>query len=165
MMLAAPQNLWSLVYRCGIARFISRFGQLGPDHRHESLGGPAAGDCQWAVWAAISYLMSPAAVVPSSIPATFFGPMIAVEGESVTMPQLAAPELQNQTTARSQAVELRQAAHPPTLSSCPRRDRNASLRRRSLLCLRRNLLSQSCNFPPMRLGPSCITSGRETACR
>lgn len=46
-------------------------------------------------------------------PSRLFGPVISVEGESVTMPQLAAPELQNQTTARSQAVELRQAAHPP----------------------------------------------------
>ncbi|MCB8923977.1 MAG: hypothetical protein H6662_20545 [Ardenticatenaceae bacterium] len=46
-------------------------------------------------------------------PSRLFGPVIAIEGESVTMPQLAALELQNQTTARSQAVELRQAAHPP----------------------------------------------------
>lgn len=46
-------------------------------------------------------------------PSRLFGPVISIEGESVTMPQLAAPELQNQTTARSQAVELRQAAHPP----------------------------------------------------
>lgn len=46
-------------------------------------------------------------------PSRLFGPVVSVEGESVTMPQLAAPELQNQTTARSQAVELRQAAHPP----------------------------------------------------
>ena len=46
-------------------------------------------------------------------PSRLFGPVISVEGESITMPQLATPELQNQTTARSQAIELRQAAHPP----------------------------------------------------
>lgn len=46
-------------------------------------------------------------------PSHLFGPVIAVEGESVTMSQLTMPELQNQTTARSQAVELRQAADPP----------------------------------------------------
>jgi hypothetical protein len=46
-------------------------------------------------------------------PSRLFGPVVSVAGESVTIPQLAAPELQNQTTARSQAVELRQAAHPP----------------------------------------------------
>lgn len=48
-------------------------------------------------------------------PGRLFGPVVTVDGESVTMPQLATPELQNQTTARSQAVELRQAAHPPYL--------------------------------------------------
>lgn len=46
-------------------------------------------------------------------PGRFFGPAVTIDGESVTMPQLAAPEFQNQTTARSQAVELRQAGHSP----------------------------------------------------
>jgi hypothetical protein len=46
-------------------------------------------------------------------PSRLFGPVITIDGETATMPQLASPELQNQTTARSQAVELRQAAHPP----------------------------------------------------
>jgi hypothetical protein len=46
-------------------------------------------------------------------PSRLFGPVITIDGETTTMPQLTSPELQNQTTARSQAVELRQAAHPP----------------------------------------------------
>ncbi len=46
-------------------------------------------------------------------PSRLFGPVVTVDGDGVTMPQLTASELQNQTTARSQAVELRQAAHPP----------------------------------------------------
>ncbi len=46
-------------------------------------------------------------------PSRLFGPVVTVDGEGVHMPQLTAPELQNATTARSQAVELRQAAHPP----------------------------------------------------
>jgi hypothetical protein len=46
-------------------------------------------------------------------PSRLFGPAVSVEGESVTILQLAAPELQNQASTRSQAVELRQAAHPP----------------------------------------------------
>jgi hypothetical protein len=46
-------------------------------------------------------------------PSRLFGPVITIDGETATIPQLTSPELQNQTTARSQAVELRQAAHPP----------------------------------------------------
>lgn len=50
-------------------------------------------------------------------PSRLFGPVVSVEGESVTMPQLVTPELQIQTTARSQAVELRQAAPLPYRSA------------------------------------------------
>lgn len=69
------------------------------------------------------------------------------------------PELQNQTTARSQVVELRQAADSPYKHSVavplppPRPQCHASLRRRSLLRLHLNWLSQSCSVPPMRPGP------------
>lgn len=83
------------------------------DHRHESVGCPAAGDCQRAVWAAISLLDGPNGCRTILDPSRLFGPVIAVEGESVTMPQLTAPELQNQNAVRSQTVELCQAAHPP----------------------------------------------------
>ena len=46
-------------------------------------------------------------------PARMFGPVVEMRPQGTTMPQLTAPELQNMTTARSQAVELRQAFHPP----------------------------------------------------
>ena len=46
-------------------------------------------------------------------PARFFGPVVTLAGEQATMPELVAPDYQNLTTARSQAVALRQAAHPP----------------------------------------------------
>jgi len=46
-------------------------------------------------------------------PGRMFGPVVEMRPQGTTMPQLAAPELQNMTTARSQAVELRQAFHPP----------------------------------------------------
>ncbi len=46
-------------------------------------------------------------------PTRFFGPVVTLAGERATMPELAAPEYQNLTTARSQAVALRQAAHSP----------------------------------------------------
>jgi hypothetical protein len=46
-------------------------------------------------------------------PGRLFGPVVTIEGDQVTMPELAAAEFQNQTTARSQAVELRQAEHSP----------------------------------------------------
>lgn len=46
-------------------------------------------------------------------PSRMFGPVVELTPHGSQMPQLAAPELQNQTTARSQAIELRQAFHPP----------------------------------------------------
>ena len=46
-------------------------------------------------------------------PGRMFGPVVEMRPQGTVMPQLAAPELQNMTTARIQAVELRQAFHPP----------------------------------------------------
>ncbi len=46
-------------------------------------------------------------------PGRLFGPAVMVDEHGVAMPLLAPPDLQNQTTARSQTIELRQAAHPP----------------------------------------------------
>jgi len=46
-------------------------------------------------------------------PGRMFGPVVEMRPQGTLMPQLTAPELQNMTTARSQAVELRQAFHPP----------------------------------------------------
>ena len=46
-------------------------------------------------------------------PGRMVGPVVEMRPQGTLMPQLATPELQNMTTARSQAVELRQAFHPP----------------------------------------------------
>jgi hypothetical protein len=61
-------------------------------------------------------------------PSRLFGPAVTVDGESVIMPQLTTPDYQNQTTARSQAVELRQAGHSPhpILMPPPRPQRNTT---------------------------------------
>jgi hypothetical protein len=61
-------------------------------------------------------------------PSRLFGPAVTVDGERVTMPQLTTPDYQNQTTARSQAVELRQAGHSPhpILMPPPRNGRSSN---------------------------------------